>query len=512
MSVSSIDGIYSALRALPWAAEVQIENRAGILQLLPTSTSQITALAEIAKQSLLATFLNVHKGAHSGTLDFLQALFGKKRLTDLCRRAGVDLGKVFTRLELHKIFIYAAEVQYSDLEELLYQCNNEPSQLPASCKTTELQILVKEIKSLDECSSKALDSMIKVLIPFSKKEDLFLGDEPSSISLLDSGKTFLGVKERVAVYEYLRDSSVTKKSWIMRLAKQLTNLEMPKGAVIANSKGGFHVVYRVVHKAGAYKYFLKPIGKDPVDRSRYVLYRGTRDPILATDGRETIIEDLRQDIGSAGPIATYSRTHELLTDVSEGFIQSIEDRIVGISMSLGGAHLSRDATLHPFNKVITVASPGIDKSTCELFSKRASKISITHYIESGDLVHHFGEAKLGYGCNPEYVNVKVHILIPVSREVSDSIDALPQPSDAYLPFLFNAVKGLTYALTCAHNRMTLEKPHTILTYTNQKNKTEIDKILSHEEFDKRLEAVRRKIAQLFDGKKFCEFVLSNSAH
>lgn len=515
MSVSGFEGVYSALRAIPWAAEVQIENKAGVFQLLPTCSSQVAALVEIAKKSLFGVFHNFgYKEAHPGTLNFLYALFGERRLNHLCRRSGVDLTKGVTRLEIQKIFVSAAEVHYIDLEELLYQSKKEPSQLPVSTNMKELQLLLAEIDSIEECEPSILQRMVEVLIPFHKREDLFLDDEPITITLLDSGKTFRGVKERVAVYESLRDPSVTKKSWIMQLAKQLTNLEVPKGAIIANSKGGFHVVHEVVHKAGAYKYFLKPLGKEPRDPTCYVLYRGTRDPILATDGHATLIDDLRPDIGSAGAIATYDETHELMTDVRKKFICSKEVRIVGIAMSLGGAHLSRDAILHPFNKIITVASPGIDKATCELFAKKVSKMSITHYIEDGDLVHHFGEAKLGYRCNPADVRVKVHALIPGEREKVETDGAAhfaTKLPEAYTPFFFNAVAGFTYALVHVHNRMTLQGPHRILTYTNQKDKKEVDRILSHQFFDRRLESIRRTISQLFGRERFYEFALSKSA-
>lgn len=507
MSITSCDAIYKSLRSLPAAAEVIIESNSGVLQVIPDTLGKRGPAAETIKKYMKKLFsCCVYTKAHPGTTAFLEAHFGSYRLSSLCRRVGINLGNIITRLEVQKLFVQSAEVYYTDLKDFIYFLKNEPSQLPASSKTFELLTKLKYVNSVDDCDTSTIRKIMDTLVPFKNVEDLFLGEVPSTITAVDSGKTFRGVKERVSVYQSLRDPTCTKRSWIMHLAKQLTDLEMPKGVVIANCRGGFHFVYDIVHKGGAYKYFLKPVGKNPIDSNRYVLYRGTRALLSATGGIDSVFDDLRPDIGSKGAIATFDKTHELLTNAEMGFVGD-SARVVGISMSLGGTHSARDALLHPFNKIITVASPGIDKATCELFAQRISKMSITHYIEGGDLIHHFGEAKLGFGCNPLDVKVKVHILVP-GKKAELPIDALspyPKLPDRYISFLSTTAKSLIHALTYIHNRMTLTDLHTIFTYSNQSNKEDIEAILSHEVLDKRLEVARRKISLLFGRETFYTF-------
>jgi hypothetical protein len=477
------------------------------------------------------------------TLGFFQKVFGEKRLKRLGEKATIPLDQPFTKNTIEKLFVQSAEVEITDLEELLAAIASQSPQILflSEEETKQLRADFQNIHSIDDCTNLEIEKLFSLLVPFKEIKHIFLNKPPrlSSISF-DSGKTFYGKRDRVNICETMRRQYTSEELWAMFLAKKLIDRELPKGVVLRSGCGGFCKVHEIVHGGGAFKTFILGLGKEIAPRERYIFYRGTRPLPGATGWVETVFEDFRKIVGSRGPIATAQKTKELLTDPRLGFVSSPGDHVTAVGNSLGGAHVMHDAEHLP--KIITVVSPGVDLDTAKKYAEKVNndelgfRPDITHYFEDKDVCDQAGEAHIGLGCDPEKATVRVCILQPQRKGEQASVGTLEEElqkvaqmrkvlpdnsdkqrqlteyisgyvSDSWKSSLTQQIKLLLHikdipqalaevitAFRTVHNRNTLAKPHRVLEISNQNNLQLLETVLNHKTspiVDPRWEKIRR---------------------
>lgn len=467
------------------------------------------------------------------SLAYFTRLFGEKRIKRLARLHSIDFQCV-QKQDVEKLFVYLCEVLSSDLYELFDEIKAKKSTIRYlnEAETLALRQQFIEVDDLEMCSKEALDTLMRVLIPFSKVEDIFFSKVPDIHALsLDSGKSFESARRRVQVYEMIRRNPTSEKEWFMIVAKVLSNREIPAGVMFPSACGNYCKMHKVVHKKGAYKNFLKVIGKRAQNEGNYIIYRGTRPIPKSTDWFWTILEDLRLHIGTKGPQATFHETRELLTSPLRRFMSTPRTKITAIGNSLGGAHSMYDMHLHEqITRLVTIVSPGMEKKAAEGYAEKVNRgelrfvPQIDHFIEAGDVVDQGGGAFLGMKCDPTKAAVTVHIIEPgvrgEERSLREEVRRIGEqrrivvdnawrryvPESIYnflrledLPdwveFLPKALDRIRKVALKAHTGNTLLRPHHIFEISNARDNELLQPILSHESelVDPRLEIVRQGV-------------------
>ena len=285
------------------------------------------------------------------------------------------------------------EITEADLQDLLDEIQGTGSTVRFFTvdETVDLRKSFHGIKTVGLCFDTHLETLYNILVPFRDIKHIFLNNIPA-IELLssDSGKTFIGKRERIYLYETMRREKLTEEKWMMRVVKRLAAREVPEDVVLPKFHSGYVKVHKVVQAKGAFKYFLKVLGRSFHPVKHFIFYRGTRPVLTATGGFDTLLEDLRSNLGSEGPKATFDETHALLTDPKLGYIKTPNDPKKAIGVSLGGTHLMRDAVLHDIFDLVTIASPGVDPDLVKLFNQKVEKTkaiwNIVHYFEDEDVM------------------------------------------------------------------------------------------------------------------------------
>lgn len=475
------------------------------------------------------------------SLAYFTHVFGEKRIKRLTRLHGLD-PTFIRKQDIEKLFVYLAEVLSSDLYELFDEIKgNKPTiRYLNEEETAALRVQFAEVEDPEMGSKEALDMLMKLLIPFSKVEDIFLSNPPNIHALsLDSGKSFESARRRVQAYEMIRRNPTSEKKWFMIVGKILSNREIPAGVIFPSACGNYCKMQKVVHKKGAYKNFLKVIGKTAQSEGNYVVYRGTRPIPRATDWFWTILEDFRLHIGTRGPQATFNETRELLTNPLRRFIHTPHGKITAIGNSLGGVHSMYDMCLHDqITRLVTIVSPGMEKKKAEAFAERVNRGMLRHvpefdhFIEAGDVVDQGGGAFLGMRCDPTKAAVRVHIVEPVTessvpqrvlslREEVGRIGQLRRitidnvwrsyvPESIYnffrledlsdwVEYLPKALYKIKKVALKAHTGLTLLRPHHIFEISSDRDNELLQPILSHESelVDPRLETLRQSFYRFF---------------
>jgi hypothetical protein len=266
-------------------------------------------------------------------------------------------------------------------------------------------------------------------------------------------------------------------------------------------------VEKVIRGQGAYKYLISTLGEAGKKLGNFILYRGTRALPSCTDWWKTLVEDFRFRIGSKGSEATFEETKSHLQRAS---FQGKKLTLIG--NSLGGVHAQHDACLHAAYKVITVASPGIDKKTAQKFAEGPKGVvEIEHYIEDLDIMDQFGEALLGAFADPEKVRVAFHILsrsrvaaqtvhdavkkVECSRlQLSKPVADVLKKSNQYGHLLsFGKIaSNLIRTILYVHTRNVMQGPHTSIDMNSTQHKELLQALLAHESllFDPNWERLR----------------------
>ena len=465
------------------------------------------------------------------TVEYFKKVFGEKRLERITNQ--IHCEGAYTKKHIQKLFLRVGEVLSSDVQELFDEIKGKSSSIRFldEAETGALRKFFSDVSTVDECSNAQLDALMAHLVPFSNVGPLFLNNVPRmDETKLTSPKSYASLGKRVLIYEQMRTKPVTEQQWIMYLTKNLTDLEIPTGVVFRGNAGGYVKVHKVVHGGGAYKYFLKSFGKAASETGNFILYRGTSPFPSATDSFLTLVEDFRLRLGSNGPKVTFEETRTLLTDQAAGFIQEGNEKITAVSMSLGSAHAMRDTLLHRIDRLITVASPGIDRKTCKVFAEKINKgtlgfvPSIEHNFEAEDIIDQFGAAHLGAGCDPSKIKITIRIhepgnsaeVMPLDEEINRIAELRKVfTRDAWHEFVPKQVFGflglenfpnwlcsipqagikLLMGIFVVHIRNTLLIPHRVLEISNQNQDGVLQSILSHQSelCDKRWEQLRKVV-------------------
>jgi hypothetical protein len=453
------------------------------------------------------------------SIDYLAKVFGQTRMQRICQRTGLDFrahgSSPLTCRELEWIIAQAAEVYEEDLTEFLQEIHSGCTKIRflTQEETAKLRADFAAITTLADRSNEQLNRLFELLIPFKSIAHLFFNNIPTiTTHAFDSGKLLEGMKERVYLYESLRREPHTEAQWIMKVIKRLVEREMPKGVVFRNAFGGYCKVHEVVFGKGAYKCFLKHIGKEAKEKENIVLYRGTRLPATATDNVSTIFEDFRSELGSQGPQATFEKTKALLFDPSQGFVSRSDECVTGIGMSLGSTQVKRDAVLfkNKFKHIYAVSGPAPDRASMKLYADYINskavgpKPLICYFWEADDVTQQLGDADLGVDCDPSKIDIEINILEPATEApelpLNEKIAQLTMKGSfpkGIIPAHEQALGALALqaSLMGPHLRNTLDMPHRIFRLSNQEHPELVNKILAHSELcDPKWEKMRQLVA------------------
>lgn len=382
----------------------------------------------------------------------LKELFGADRLKvlasrykDVGRAVNLSKEKVSDR-DFQTLLIAAADVRSEDMEALWKQLKADPPAERVGCLSpADTRVLVDRFNShtsVEGLSKEDMTLLMDVLAPFDSLEDIFLGKPPKIPDVSpDSGKTFRGIRERVCIQQQLRFMSANLESQSMKsdslrdrtqemerlkfatiAGKRLTAREPPVGAIVAHPDG-FYKLHATIHGGGAYKLLLKTHSKEDKHFINSVCCRGTRVQRSATGAKSTIMDDLRNNLGAKGSLVTEKLTHSYLSDPKYGFVNSSDGKVNYLGFSLGGSTAQRDVCLNLkyIASLTTLCSAGVDYDTMDWFKEaidRASlekPIEITHVIDLPDRVHYSGDGRIGRGCDPSKVHVKVIGIEPANK-------------------------------------------------------------------------------------------------
>jgi len=331
------------------------------------------------------------------TQEFFERVFGARRIVRIYQRCDIDVsGRGFVREDVEKLFMDAAEVRMEDLEELFFElqdASRNTVRFLSRDETETVRMALRGAETVHELSKRALDFLMNVLVPFLSKADIFLHNTPDIDPEWSLTLTKYGLRRRrTLAIEQLRRGDLRGTDRAVYLAKRLAGHAIEPGMLISHPRGYLESI-TAVSGGGATKLFFRFFGADAAGRS-CVLYRGTCDGASFTD-------DLREEMGSLGPVETYEETEALLLHPERGFVRTQDEPVDAIGFSLGGVHAQRDSLLFPWKitRVTTVCAPGVDRATALLYAERVRHqkrpVAITHYTEVGDLASELGEAKLG---------------------------------------------------------------------------------------------------------------------
>lgn len=464
MSVSHIaEQLQSLELAYGSSAEVEItigENNQSACKYLQSGilSSCSRFMRRIVRFLAASLGLASHPPAEHVNTRALASIFGQERIEAAC-----GLHPPETVSDIRRLFAKLATPTLSDLEKILQDGEYD--------------------FSLENASSEELQLLYDQAAPFKSLHELFLSTiPPIDRPPVDSGKTRYGdeLKTRV-LYELTHNDQMTHDQWVTLIAKQLAPLEVEPGTLIKGYDGTWYTVHSTIGAGGSYATLLKVVGENRENRPAIVLYRGTHPTPIACEGFEGVIEDIRKGIGTRGLIESYDQLNRLLHDPAAGFIQPGQP-VWAMGMSLGGTHAQRLAILFPdvVRRVSLVASPGIDRSSCELYQEVLQDLAereeveaeeeicprlIELLLDADDITDSMGEMHLGAGCSEELVALRVALYdAEPSRGIDAAINERRMPASFYPAAA--AVKFFT-ALSTAHIALTAWKPHKRVVWNNR---------------------------------------------
>lgn len=466
---------------------------------------------------------------------FYDQIFSQQRIdaiVDRLQAQGIKLpilakrenGVSLTDNEVSLLLLGIADVRLQDVNCLFNTIKTQPSTLGHLNEenTAKLVARFSTINTFSEMTRAHFNDLMDILCPFGIIDEIFSGEHVVvSDKADDSGKTLIGIKERIRICQAFRMNNGAEfgsgtpeiiSKWNYILLKRLVDREPPEGCIIPHPNG-YYVLHRNIRGGGAYKLLLKALTVDPNFES-CILYRGTRGNSKATDSALTIKEDMRNNIGSLGPRETYHETKNYLTQPNFAFATRPDEKFKLIGFSLGAVHAMRDCCLfkEQISEVWTLCSPGLDKPTLKWFQALSQNfkhtLKVTHVIEFDDLVHKLGQGLLGLKCNPEKVEVNIVGLMPEETGEGIKIHTGEWIHNVYSSSMIIRAFGVIKSLGYAHIRNTLRHSnYGVYAVSNKVNVELANKIMDNKSdknayaFDKQ----RRRVA--LEGKyTFVEFL------
>lgn len=450
------------------------------------------------------------------SIEILFQLFGQARVLRIGQRYAIRWEKKWERgaalrvRDLRRLLVGLADVRKEDVAEYFALQKNE-GKWP-------------EVDRMEDLSITDFDSLINELIPFKRTEEIFLFRIPEiDPNLSAAGVTFDSRQQAILLLEQLRRNRtrLSQREWAIRVAKRLTNAQLPLGTLLPHPDG-YYTLWGTIAAGGAYKDLWQPLVRNAENRCPpLVTYRGTRMVSLAKHAPKTTLEDLRPDLGCRGVMETYEATREALANPAHGFVRSADERVWGIGMSLGGAHLQRDACLFlsRFAHIITVSSVGIDEPSLYLFKERADRVTlplaITHIVDIDDVVPELCDGHIGVQvANTAMVTIEHYTYEPLEESPSSAqvIVGLPPSRPPPATFMLEGLVKLGISLRGAHQRETYDGPHRVFKLSNQEpeQRALLDKVLHNKQDQQRAiyEVWRRRVARFGRPREFISFAQS----
>lgn len=333
------------------------------------------------------------------SIEHLSTIFGKNRIEKIAESLNIKGDSLLSKEEYQSIFSRLLLLNENDFQDLLDEIiEKKPLRKSLTTDATTLHDEFQGITSLEDCNNEQLLKLEKLLLPFQTEEEAFLGYSPFKqitpeiVLSPEHNKRF-----ELFWINHLRYTQTTPANWEYYAAKRLTLCDLPIGSII-RSPNGLLIFKKIIQGKGACKMVFEPLGKNS-NLPAYIFYKGTSVNFISDrfHAYESLLEDMRPNIGAKGVIATFEETQSTLKSLSEKF-----SNIKGVGFSLGGAHVQRDAILFPqfFTSIVTVGSPRIDEKSARLFNEHIKQPTavckeIIHNVDIGDVVPAAGECLLG---------------------------------------------------------------------------------------------------------------------
>lgn len=491
MSLSPLQHISvlsSAARTASWSDEIIFSSDTVRIingPCLPRCVIRIITVVTKAFESLLSWFLGtpivlLHREKEqkdlTSTVTHLKELFGSRRVERSLEWCGINAQNLFddglrlSKQEITMLLDSFEVITTDDIEELLSELNSSQSSV-RNLETETLEKLRHQFQgktSINSCSSEEIQTLEKILLPFTCTEDQFINSPADRfIELSFPVTTFTMVENVTWALHLLRNKDYSPQDREAFIAKGLAQAPLPDRLLLPSPKGDSHYLYARIAGGGASKLLFRPL-KQPEKVDPLVVYQGTRGPMpgdTLADSLSSLAEDLRTELGSSGAIATYELTKEFFENPSKGFIDFEAQGIRLVANSIGGAQAQRDAVLfHPIVKSITTnCSPGIDKATADLFREvmkqpRGKPMVITHNIDGEDIVDRVGDQHVGGNC--PNVSLTFRSLSPADTGEKENQSTSWTPRISLFDFLFSfSLPSHIFDIFKAHARPTAAVPY-----------------------------------------------------
>ena len=415
-------------RAGSWDDEICISsNRRITLESrtkLPWLIQRIITIVVKAFENLLSTLLHCtivlidqskkHEDL-TATITTLKSMFGSRRVDRNLTWCSINVGTLYddgrclSKQDIASLFHSFALITKEDVEELIEELNGSQNSVRGIDKEqlSSLRSRFRGKEEISSCSPDEIRDLEAILLPFARPQDQFWNDPAKRGNSISFPMTTFEMIETVAWARHLiKTRNFPLKDWESLFGKRFAQPQLPLSLILPHPNNGYICFSHVVEGGGASKRFFRSL--HPENVPPIILYRGTRGPMPGDGIFDTVsswLEDLRRELGSSGPIATYEETKQLLEDPAKGFVQTPDQKIALVTNSIGGAQGQRDALCfhHRVLSITTNCSPGVDTETAELFREMMSKprqtpMIITHNIDKGDIVDTVGDEHIGGNC------------------------------------------------------------------------------------------------------------------
>ncbi len=378
------------------------------------------------------TFPAQYQEENKNTIEYFYKVFGEKKVQSVSKAFNLQIDYKrrwelpLVKNDIEKLFVGCALIHYHELENFFDDLKKGKNRHLDSDQAEDFRKRFTH-RHLLELTNEELQEFYHAMNPFDRIETIFLENIPRfDFDNSADPRSFEDVKRFVYTYEVMRRRSLVdlakdqsesvKKLYRhfhqLRLMKKLVNFNQPDQLIYDTPKGLMYHHCKV-EAGGAFVIALKAIKPDPKKKFFSRLYfLPTQCLNSVPQPWESLADDLRFEIGSAGAKAIYPEIEDLLK-ATRGFISDTE-KIDIHGYSLGGNQAMRVAVaLYPtgkIRKVVSVSNPGIDEGTAsyfnELVKKHAFPIKISIFSELDDHTVRYGQCQLGYLSDARSVKIR----------------------------------------------------------------------------------------------------------
>ncbi len=442
-----------------------------------------------------APFLDqTYQQENRSTINYLYKKFGKERIrkisaeNDLSIEYKYNHGLPLQRRDIEIIFLNMGMVTFDTLQKIFTDIQNSPNAYLHLSREKVSQLRRDfQSKQFNQLKKHHLDELYAIASPFMKIDTYFLNNPPNlkapihefwgnengkrkMIYLLEDIHRKTSVQHQVGI---LDQRQTLQLECNFRKIKKIVTYCIPKNLVIAEPEG-YRYVFSKIEGGGSYQIFLKALNKSEEMRSQ-VCHLPTQSWHSAVHARwESMMEDMRPEIGAFGIMTTYEETKEMLYNPHRGFIDDSNEKVDVIGHSLGGTAAQRFYALfyEKTHTIIGVNCPGVDAETANFFKDRINASSsqdamgrkIMYIRDVEDIITYGGAAFLGKYCDHCAIEVQAHLIKPVANESEIQLTVHRE----YVPEgWFAILKKLKEAFANFHGRDTTLGRYRIFSYSNR---------------------------------------------